>query len=205
RRRAGRGSRVGAQADHGRGHRSGAQASQRSRPSRGLPHLLPPPRLQLAGADRLRRARVPQRGDRLRGLQEAAAGKPGAGARETPRGARRARSQPRPHRRAGAARHAQGGRRGGRDHVAGARRGEAGLMAESTAENGAFAVALPHFEGPLDLLLTLIQEHKLEIFDIPISFITDRYLEYVDAARALNIDLAGEYLLMAATLAHIKS
>ena len=78
-------------------------------------------------------------------------------------------------------------------------------MAESTAENGAFAVALPHFEGPLDLLLTLIQEHKLEIFDIPISFITDRYLEYVDAARALNIDLAGEYLLMAATLAHIKS
>jgi segregation and condensation protein A len=72
-------------------------------------------------------------------------------------------------------------------------------------ENGAFAVALPVFEGPLDLLLSLIQEHKLEIFDIPISFITDRYLEYMNAAQALNIDLAGEYLLMAATLAHIKS
>jgi segregation and condensation protein A len=70
---------------------------------------------------------------------------------------------------------------------------------------GAFAVALPVFEGPLDLLLSLIQEHKLDIFDIPISFITDRYLAYVDAAQALNIDLAGEYLLMAATLAHIKS
>ena len=73
------------------------------------------------------------------------------------------------------------------------------------AENGAFAVALPVFEGPLDLLLSLIQEHKLDIFDIPISFITDRYLEYMNAAQALDIDLAGEYLLMAATLAHIKS
>ena len=73
------------------------------------------------------------------------------------------------------------------------------------AENGAFAVALPVFEGPLDLLLSLIQEHKLDIFRVPISFITDRYLEYMEAARALNLDLAGEYLLMAATLAHIKS
>ena len=64
---------------------------------------------------------------------------------------------------------------------------------------------MPAFEGPLDLLLSLIQEHKLDIFDIPISFVVDRYLEYMEAARALNIDLAGEYLLMAATLAHIKS
>jgi len=73
------------------------------------------------------------------------------------------------------------------------------------AQNGAFAVALPVFEGPLDLLLSLIQDHKLDIFDIPISFVTDRYLEYMNTAQALNIDLAGEYLLMAATLAHIKS
>src|SRR5881396_1891444 len=73
------------------------------------------------------------------------------------------------------------------------------------ATAGAFAVTLPVFEGPLDLLLSLIQEHKLDIFDIPISFVTDRYLEYMSAAQALNIDLAGEYLLMAATLAHIKS
>jgi segregation and condensation protein A len=72
-------------------------------------------------------------------------------------------------------------------------------------QNGSFAVSLPAFEGPLDLLLSLIQDHKLDVFDIPISFVTDRYLEYMDAARALNIDLAGEYLLMAATLAHIKS
>ena len=78
-------------------------------------------------------------------------------------------------------------------------------METQAAQNGAFAVALPVFEGPLDLLLSLIQEHKLDIFDIPISFVTDRYLEYMNTAQALNIDLAGEYLLMAATLAHIKS
>ena len=66
-------------------------------------------------------------------------------------------------------------------------------------------LTLPKFEGPLDLLLSLIQEHKLDIFDIPISFIIEKYLEYMDAAKGLNIDLAGEYLLMAATLAHIKS
>jgi segregation and condensation protein A len=72
-------------------------------------------------------------------------------------------------------------------------------------QDAAFAVALPSFDGPLDLLLSLIQEHKLDIFDIPISFVVGRYLEYMEAARALNIDLAGEFLLMAATLAHIKS
>jgi segregation and condensation protein A len=66
-------------------------------------------------------------------------------------------------------------------------------------------LTLPSFEGPLDLLLSLIQEHKLDIFDIPIAFIVDRYLEFMAAAQGLNIDLAGEYLLMAATLAHIKS
>jgi len=68
-----------------------------------------------------------------------------------------------------------------------------------------FAVALPQFEGPLDLLLSLIQEHKLDIFDVPIAFLTARYLEYLERARDLDLDLAGEYLLMAATLAHIKS
>ena len=83
-------------------------------------------------------------------------------------------------------------------------------MAEEVAspplpKEGGFAVALPQFEGPLDLLLSLIQEHKLDILDIPISFVTARYVEYMDAAQALNIDLAGEYLLMAATLAHLKS
>jgi segregation and condensation protein A len=70
---------------------------------------------------------------------------------------------------------------------------------------GTFGVTLPTFDGPLDLLLTLIQDHKLDIFDIPIAFVIDKYLAYMETARTLNVDLAGEYLLMAATLAHIKS
>ena len=61
------------------------------------------------------------------------------------------------------------------------------------------------FEGPLDLLLHLIQKHELDIFNIPISFITGHYLEYLRMMEALNLDVAAEYLLMAATLAHIKS
>jgi segregation and condensation protein A len=78
-------------------------------------------------------------------------------------------------------------------------------MSEAVAEQAPLSLSLPRFEGPLDLLLSLIQDHKLDIFDIPISFVTERYIEFIEAARALNIDLAGEYLLMAATLAHIKS
>ncbi|GAC1546680.1 MAG: segregation/condensation protein A [Myxococcales bacterium] len=70
---------------------------------------------------------------------------------------------------------------------------------------GIFGVTLPSFDGPLDLLLTLIQDHKLDIFDIPIAFVVDKYLAFMETARILNVDLAGEYLLMAATLAHIKS
>ncbi len=66
-------------------------------------------------------------------------------------------------------------------------------------------VELDVFEGPLDLLLHLVKKHELEILDIPISFITEKYLEYLDLMSSLNLDVAGEYLLMAATLAHIKS
>jgi segregation and condensation protein A len=74
-----------------------------------------------------------------------------------------------------------------------------------SAREAPFAVSLPQFEGPLDLLLSLIQEHKLDIFDVPIAFLTARYLEYLERAREVDLDLAGEYLVMAATLAHIKS
>ena len=66
-------------------------------------------------------------------------------------------------------------------------------------------ITLPEFEGPLDLLLHLIQKHELDIFDIPVAFVTARYLEYIQLMQALDLDLAAEYLLMAATLAHIKS
>ncbi|HLU65599.1 MAG TPA: segregation/condensation protein A [Kofleriaceae bacterium] len=68
-----------------------------------------------------------------------------------------------------------------------------------------YKVRLDVFEGPLDLLLHLVKKHELDIFDIPISFITEKYLEYLDLMTALDLDIAGEYLLMAATLAHIKS
>jgi segregation and condensation protein A len=68
-----------------------------------------------------------------------------------------------------------------------------------------YQVQLPEFEGPLDLLLHLVKRHELPILEIPIAFITQKYLEYLDMMRALNLDIAGEYLVMAATLAHIKS
>jgi segregation and condensation protein A len=68
-----------------------------------------------------------------------------------------------------------------------------------------YQVALDVFEGPLDLLLHLVKKHELSILDIPIAFVTEKYLEYLDAMARLDIDVAGEYLLMAATLCHIKS
>lgn len=79
------------------------------------------------------------------------------------------------------------------------------VAAESPPPQGLYRIALDQFEGPLDLLLHLIQKHELDIFDIPISFITARYLEYLEWMRTLDLDVAAEYLLMAATLAHIKS
>ena len=68
-----------------------------------------------------------------------------------------------------------------------------------------FRIELPNFEGPLDLLLHLIRKHELDILDLPISFITDKYLEYLGLMETFNLDIVSEYLLMAATLAHIKS
>jgi segregation and condensation protein A len=74
-----------------------------------------------------------------------------------------------------------------------------------TAPGTGYTVELDVFEGPLDLLLHLVRKHELDILDIPIAFITEKYLEYLDVMQALSLDVAGEYLLMAATLAHIKS
>lgn len=68
-----------------------------------------------------------------------------------------------------------------------------------------FRIALPKFEGPLDLLLHLIREHKLDIFDIPIALVTQKYLEHLARMKEINLDIAGEFLVMASTLAHIKS
>ncbi len=68
-----------------------------------------------------------------------------------------------------------------------------------------YEVKLEIFEGPLDLLLHLIRKNEVDIFDIPISTITDQYLAYLDLMKALNISLAGDYLVLASTLVHIKS
>ncbi len=72
-------------------------------------------------------------------------------------------------------------------------------------DGGEYVVSLPVFEGPLDLLLHLIQKHELDIMDIPVSFITEKYVEYISLMQALSIDVTSEYLVMAATLVHIKS
>ncbi len=69
----------------------------------------------------------------------------------------------------------------------------------------AFRIALPNFEGPLDLLLHLIREHRLDIFDIPLALITEKYVEHLERMRVIDLDIAGEFLVMASTLAHLKS
>jgi segregation and condensation protein A len=74
---------------------------------------------------------------------------------------------------------------------------------ESVLQN--YPVRLANFEGPLDLLLHLIKKHELDIYDIPIAIITKQYLDYVNVMQELDLDIAGEFLVMAATLIHIKS
>jgi segregation and condensation protein A len=69
----------------------------------------------------------------------------------------------------------------------------------------AMPVRLEHFEGPLDLLVHLIRRNEVSIYDIPISLITAQYLETIQLMEELNLDVAGEFLVMAATLIHIKS
>ncbi len=69
----------------------------------------------------------------------------------------------------------------------------------------AFPVKLDNFEGPLDLLLHLIRKSEVSIHDIPIALITQQYLATIELMQELNLDVAGEFLVMAATLIHIKS
>ncbi|HYE77292.1 MAG TPA: segregation/condensation protein A, partial [bacterium] len=80
---------------------------------------------------------------------------------------------------------------------------EAGISPESLFNE--FTVKLPVFEGPLDLLLHLIKKHEIDIFDIPIAFITSEYLSHLRALEELDVTLSSEFLVMAATLVHIKS
>ena len=76
---------------------------------------------------------------------------------------------------------------------------------ESVLPEDAPRITLPLFEGPLDLLLYLIKRDRIDIHDIPIAPITRRYMEYLDLMAELNLDVAGEFMVMAATLIHIKS
>jgi segregation and condensation protein A len=68
-----------------------------------------------------------------------------------------------------------------------------------------YPVKLDNFEGPLDLLIHLIKKNEVNIYDIPIALIAQQYLGYLDLMRELDLDLAGDFLVMAATLIHIKS
>lgn len=68
-----------------------------------------------------------------------------------------------------------------------------------------YEIKLDVFEGPLDLLLYLIKKNEIDICDIPVALITDQYLQYLEIMRSLNLDLAGEYLVLASTLIYIKS
>jgi len=83
----------------------------------------------------------------------------------------------------------------GSESVAGEPRGRAAI----------YSVELEVFEGPLDLLLHLVRRHELDILDIPIAFVAEKYLEYLGMMRALDLEIAGDYLVMAATLAWLKS
>jgi segregation and condensation protein A len=76
---------------------------------------------------------------------------------------------------------------------------------QPSEESLGITLRLEAFEGPLDLLLHLIKKEEIDIWNIPIARITEQYLEYIEIMKDLNINLAGEWLLMAATLIYIKS
>lgn len=67
-----------------------------------------------------------------------------------------------------------------------------------------YKIKLDHFEGPLDLLLFFIKRDELNIYDIPISKITKEFLEYVNYIKLMDLEVAGDFILMASTLMHIK-
>ncbi len=75
----------------------------------------------------------------------------------------------------------------------------------ASGATGSVMVKLPRFQGPLDLLLHLIKRDEIDIYDIPIAHITQQYLTYIELMRSLDLDVAGEFLVMAATLMRIKA
>jgi segregation and condensation protein A len=78
-------------------------------------------------------------------------------------------------------------------------------MEEALLPSNDFAIRLPAFEGPLDLLLYLIRRNEIDIYDIPIEHVTAQYIEVLDSMDQLDLEVAGEFFVMAATLMYIKS
>lgn len=76
---------------------------------------------------------------------------------------------------------------------------------DSTSSEPQYHIRLPEFDGPLEILLHLIRTHEYDIYDIPIAEVTQQYLEMLELMRELNLNVAGEFVFMAATLIHIKS
>jgi len=81
----------------------------------------------------------------------------------------------------------------------------ADLLPEGEGSEDAYKVSLPSFHGPLDLLLHLIKKNEVDIYDIPILLITDQFSAYLDAMEELDLEVAADYIYMAALLIHIKS
>jgi segregation and condensation protein A len=78
-------------------------------------------------------------------------------------------------------------------------------MIDEELDESAYKVTLPSFKGPLDLLLHLIKQNEIDIYDIPIALITDQYNSYLMAMEELDLEIAADYIYMAALLIHIKS
>ena len=78
-------------------------------------------------------------------------------------------------------------------------------MAILNLETNRYAIKIENFQGPLDLLLSLIEKNKMDIYDIKLDEITDQYIEYINKAQELNLDLASEFLSLASNLLYIKS
>ena len=91
--------------------------------------------------------------------------------------------------------------------AAGTERGPdgAGRTAEFESVLEDYPVRLDNFEGPLDLLLHLIRKNEIDIYDIPVALVTRQYIEYIELMKELDLDVAGEFLVMASTLIHIKA
>jgi segregation and condensation protein A len=102
----------------------------------------------------------------------------------------------------GPAESAAGGGEGG----AGISGGEGGdAFASDIPASATYRVELPEFEGPLDLLLHLCKTHEINVVDLPIAFITEKYLAYLETMQSMSVEVAAEYLVMAATLAYLKA